>query len=139
MKRMFTVIMATMLAVFMLAACGSSKPNVEGVYQLDKINDKTVMEYFEDMGITADDLALFGMTEDSMKDMFKLTIEKDGKAKLEMSMMGESETQDLTWTLDGDKITLAPTDDASDTIVATIKDKTLSLDLDGDSWTLVKQ
>ena len=101
MKRTLSILLAAVLLLGLLTACGSkTDPNV-GVYKLESLSGMTV------------------------------ELKADGKA----TFTTEGEANEVTWKLDGDKLSLTAD---GDTLEGTLKDGKITLDLDGESVTLGK-
>ena len=120
MKKVLAMILAALLAVSMLTACGGGgkdDPNV-GVYNLDTMAGMTMDELEELLG-------------EDMSEMLIIELKAGGKG----SMTVEGEEGNIKWEMDGDNITIS---DSSDELKGTLVDGTLTLDFDGEECTFVK-
>ncbi len=115
MKKTLSLLIAAIMIFAAFSAC--AKPNVEGVYTLKSINGMTPYEYFQaeasDENIdVADLLSFLGLTEETINQFMVITLEKDGKAKVQV--FGE-ETEEGTWELTKiNTVTLKMSDEVSE-------------------------
>ncbi len=100
-----------LLAALLLPACGGSPA---GTYELDKEGMRAEVE--AEVAANPDDAAaamaasMIGPMLDSLE--VTLTLEADGRANIQMGMMGQSESKSGTWTGGGDQLTLSFNGDA---------------------------
>lgn len=121
MKRTLSILLVAVLLLGVLTACGSkADPNL-GVYKLESLSGMTVEEFAE----------LLGEDVEATKDFMTVELKADGKA----TFTTEGEANEVTWKLDGDKLSLTAD---GDTLEGTLKDGKITLDLDGESVTLGK-
>ena len=131
MKRTIAIVMLVVLLVSLFAACGSkggsgsggSKDNGEskyiGVYRFSKMTSPdlsmTVQEYAE----------LFEIEVEEAEKFMILELKAGGTG----TVTSEDETSDLTWKVDGEKISLTAKDEdgVEDTLEGTIKDGVITL------------
>ena len=96
-NKKLVALLLLVVMVFSLAACGSNN-NIVGVWKMD------IDAILQMAGMSAEEYeqvkALVGAMEGTME--FKA----DGKMVMTMTMMGQSETQEGTYKVEGDKITL---------------------------------
>ena len=142
---MFRVVILTvalvcsMFAVSLLQGCSesvSAEARVAGTYELDAAAVKAAMQAeidqiedeMEKMGASM----MMGMI-DSMS--ITLTLNEDGTANGEMSMMGEATPASGTWTIDGDNITvtMAAEGDAPEAMSGTVDGDTIRLSADDEN------
>ena len=100
-----TSLIALLLLVVVQSGC-SGEADISGTYDLDKAAVKAAMEAeMKAKGEDKDPMAAFamGMIE-SMN--VSMTLNADGTASMQMSMMGEAQTASGTWTRSGKSITV---------------------------------
>ncbi len=109
MKKLAAFALILVLAASAFAACAAPDPT--GRYTLQSINGQTPAEYFkaeaDEEGLSlADLLSFLGLPEDKLNEFMTLTLEKEGKATIQI--FGE-DAAECTWELKGG--TLYLTDD----------------------------
>ena len=122
-KRMLAVMLAVVLMMSMLVACGSKGGSnaAVGTYKLDTI-----------MGMSLADAAeAFGGSEEEVADMMKIELKDGGK----LTMTVDGETGEGEWKLDGEKLTLTVDGEAQE---ATLKDGVITMEEEGMSVTFKK-
>ena len=121
MKRTLSILLAAVLLLGLLTACGSkTDPNV-GVYKLESMSGITVEEFAEMMGEDVE----------TAKDFMSVELKADGKA----TFVSDGEPAEVTWKLEGDKLTLTAD---GDTLEGTLKDGKITLGLEGEELVLAK-
>ena len=118
MKKTLTILLAALLLLSVLAACGgggSGSGKYEGTYLTSRIDSWTVQEYAD----------LLEISLEEAQEFIKLELKSGGKA----AFISDGESDDCTWKVDGDKITIEA---QGEKLEGTIKDNVLSLDLDGE-------
>lgn len=124
-KQVLTLLMALAM-IFVLVACGGGK-DPTGTYKLTKMGSG-------DLAMSVDELAeLAGMDMD-----VTLELTKDNKFTLDMGLLADEEGEALsgTWKIDGDSLTL---DVEGEEAVCTYDDKTIVMDMEGETLTFEKQ
>ncbi|MBQ9269617.1 MAG: hypothetical protein IJ206_08895 [Oscillospiraceae bacterium] len=121
MKRTLSILLAVIMLLSLLTACGGkADPNI-GVYKLSGA-----------MGYSLEEFAgMMGITEEEAADMIQMEL-KD-KGVLALTFDGETETG--TWSADGETLTI---EDAGESITGTIKDGVITIEIEGESMTLTK-
>ena len=107
MTRLIWMVIAlfALFAVGLLAACSESGGGPAGTYELDKDG---MMARFESTSETTMDSAQMAMAKTMISGLnMTLTLNPDGTAEAEMSMMGQTESKNGTWSQKGDQLTLA--------------------------------
>ena len=125
MKKTLTILLAALLLLSVLAACGgggSGSGKYEGTYLTSRIDSWTVQEYAD----------LLEISLEEAQEFIKLELKSGGKA----AFISDGESDDCTWKVDGDKITIEA---QGEKLEGTIKDNVLSLDLDGEILELTKK
>ena len=113
--------LAAVLLLGVLTACGSkTDPNV-GVYKVESLMGMTVEEFAE----------MLGEDVETTKDFMSIELKADGKA----TFTTEGEVEEVTWKLEGDKLTLTAD---GDTLEGTLKDGKITLGLEGEEIVLAK-
>ncbi len=125
MKKTLTILLAALLLLSVLAACGgggSGSGKYEGTYLTSRIDSWTVQEYAD----------LLEISLEEAQEFIKLELKSGGKA----AFISDGESEDYTWKVDGDKITIEA---QGEKLEGTIKDNVISLDLDGEILELTKK
>ena len=103
MTRLIWMVFA-LFAVGLLAGCSESRGGPAGTYELDKDG---MMARFESTSETTMDSAQMAMAKTMISGLnMTLTLNPDGTAEAEMSMMGQTESKNGTWSQKGDQLTL---------------------------------
>ncbi len=103
MTRLIWMVFA-LFAVGLLAGCSESGGGPAGTYELDKDG---MMARFESTSETTMDSAQMAMVKTMISGLnMTLTLNPDGTAEAEMSMMGQTESKNGTWSQKGDQLTL---------------------------------
>lgn len=120
MKRTVAILLAAIMLVGLLAACGGSK--AAGSYKLESVPGED-MEELEAMA------SLLGI---DLEDMFSLELKSDGTG----SITAYDEVEEFTWKQNGDTITMTQNGDSFD---ATYSDGRITMDLEGEEMVFVKK
>lgn len=135
-KKAIAIIMLAVFILGLLAACGGSKNSggsgsggndpLLGIYKFSKMEDMTVQEYADLVGI---DL------EEAQK-LMVLELKSGGTG----TFSSDDDTESITWKVDGEKLILSAKDEngQDDTIEGTIKDGVVTLVFDDETVELVK-
>jgi uncharacterized lipoprotein NlpE involved in copper resistance len=113
-RHVFNSLVAIILLICVLSvnACGPSTSSVTGTYELDKEAVRKAMQAEIDKQKASgeeDPMGGFGaaMAMGLVESMtVTMTLNADGTAQMNMSMMGDSQAMDGTWTLSGANITV---------------------------------
>ncbi|MBQ4639329.1 MAG: hypothetical protein IJB69_02300 [Clostridia bacterium] len=97
MNKIVAVLMLVVMA-FALTACGAKQQSVVGKWEMDM---NAVMEM---MGVSEEEMALVQALASDMSATMEFT--KDGKCILEMTAMGQSQTQEQEYVIEDGKIVL---------------------------------
>ena len=122
MKKTLTLVLAAVLLLGLLAACGGGGSKYEGTYVLSKLSDWTVEEYAD----------LLEISLEEAQDSFKIVLKSGGKAEF----YEDGDLEALNWKVDGEKITLSA---EGESLEGTIKDGKITFDMDGDVLELTKK
>ena len=117
MKKALTIVLAAVLLLGLLAACGGGN-KAEGTYVVTKLADWTVEEYAD----------IFGATVEEVQEGFKIELKSGGKAIFNFGDEEEGPTE-VNWKLDGEKLTLSAD---GESMTGTLKDGVLTLDFEGE-------
>lgn len=119
-KKVLVLGIAVVMALSMafVASCGKTDPNV-GKYKM-----------VEMMGMTIDDMNK--LAGEDVSDMITLELKDGGKGVMKV----ESESGDVEWKVDGEKISLTAD---GETIEGTIKDGVIEIEIDGISVVFEKE
>ena len=118
MKKFITICLAAIMMTSLLTACGGKSNANVGTYKVESLGGKTVEEYKEATG-------------EDLSDQFQLELKKDGKG----SVTVQGEENEITWELDGEKLSLTAD---GDTLEATLKDGKVTMELGGIEAVLTK-
>ena len=124
MKRSISIFLTVLMLLSLLTGCGgtSSEPDPNlGVYKLSEVMGYSLAEFAE----------LVEMTEDETAEMIQIEL----KANNKVTVIFDGESEDGTWSLDGENLTL---NDNGTTIEGTLKDGVMAIEIDGESLTLTK-
>ena len=122
MKRTLSILLAAVMLLCLLSACGSkaADPNL-GVYKLESIMGLSLEEFAE----------MLGEDVESVKDYMTVELKENGKA----SFSTEGDVEEVDWKLEGDKLILTAD---GDSLEGTLKDGKITLDFDDEEVILAK-
>ena len=125
MKRILAIALAALLLMAVLAACGGGDGKYLGKYQLSKVSS-------EGESYTVEEFAdLMGMEVDEVKNMMYIELKSGGKGTFNL----DDEPQEVTWKVDGEKLTLTAD---GETVDGTIKNDVITLGLDEETVEFTK-
>ncbi len=124
-RKVLAILLAALMLTALLAACGGGSGGGSnkfvGKYYLSRLDEWTVKEYAD----------LVGMTEQEAKESMYLELKSGGKATFCM----DDEPDEVNWKVEGEKITLSLDGDSME---GTIKDNVITFDLEGEILELTK-
>ena len=126
MKKQIMVFLMALLMIAGLAGCGGSKSkSAAGTYKMTKMGSG-------DMEMSAEEMSeLFEMEVEMV-----LELKDDNSFTLDLGFLGDGETANGTWKMDGDSLILSA---EGDEISVTYDGKTIVMDVEGESITFEKQ
>ena len=139
MKRTISIILAALMVVFMITACGGSA-SAAGKYYAKSIGGLSINDYFNaelegtegSEGFTVQDfLDIMGIA--SLEEYMTIELKTDGSAVV---AVGGEDPQTGTWTQSGDKVTITLDGDAAE---FTLKGNEISFVQDGEEFVLAKK
>ena len=128
---LFAVMIIAMLCAAALSGCTDPKAAAAGTYEVDKAAFKAAAE--ADIKAKGENdpnatpaAMLLGMIDDMV---MTLTLNADGTASMQSSIMGETQTGSGTWTLNGKSIsiTAGPSGETPETFSGTIEGDAITL------------
>lgn len=126
MKRTVAILLAALLMLGVLAGCQSGgsggSAEAEGTY---------VMKSFMGMDV-ASYASLVGVSEEEASELFKVVLKSGGKA----SFVSDGDESDLSWSQNGDKITLSG---GGESMELTLKGNELTMSVEGVEVVLQKK
>lgn len=123
MKKMISLISLLMVLVLVLTACGGGGGSIEGTWKLTGGSGEGLGNDFTQ--------ALQMIT--SMGGSLTMTF-KNGKVTLDMSILGQSQQEESTYKVNGNKLEIE-----GSSVEFTIKGNTLTMSADGTSMTFERQ
>ena len=128
MKKTVAIMMLAVLLLGLLAACGGGDGKYVGTYKLNKMESMSLQDVAD---------YLYDGDLEKAKNFVTLELKSGGKASFNVD--GEDPV-DLTWKVDGEKISLTGKNDdgTEETIQCTVKDGVITMDMDGEVLELKK-
>ena len=128
MKKTVAIVMLAVLLLGLLAACGGGDGKYVGTYKLNKMESMSLQDVAD---------YLYDGDLEKAKNFVTLELKSGGKASFNVD--GEDPV-DLTWKVDGEKISLTGKNDdgTEETIQCTVKDGVITMDMDGEVLELKK-
>ncbi len=124
---------AAMLSAFVLTGCGqTAEAQAQGTYELDRDRARAdVQEHIDSLEEDSEERAEMEMFANILNDMsVTLVLRDESVAEMSMTMMGMTEQDTGTWTIDGEAIRI--TSDTGDTVTGTLRNGALELDMSDD-------